>query len=450
MAGEKILIIDDNIELTSIMRIPFENVGFQVYTSSDGKEGLETAMSFQPDVVLLDLLMPEENGYEVLASLRAITTFHSSLIVSSNLSEKSDIQRALDLGADRFIHKADYTLDQIVKIVQEVLSEKNSRQPINASSESDFCFSSSPHDTTLVKALSLFFPKEIFEKFDLTKVEEEQSLTNLWLTEKNTPPYKGATSAGFSKGTPVTIRDKGNTPFCFLPLSRIWQLPNGKELTTSLEYENGNLHIVEKERISSEKSESSLSSQEETTLGDQKLKSILRHELLNIFLILRFSLEEDHLEDKNQLLQYIDLANILTQYEVFFCKQTVDFSPSETSFAEVLKNIFFSFDAEPPFLTTDITFQTDQHFFEKGVAFLLEPFLPYEHSPVIQEAEKSFFFPLQNTLYERKTLSECLVSSRTEILSLKFNLGIRILERLNMKVEIRRDGLRISYAGFKK
>jgi DNA-binding response OmpR family regulator len=91
---KKILIIDDNIDLLDIMKINFEAAGYTVSTSTNGLNGLVEIMNMKPNVILLDVMMPQMNGFEVLASIRDYSSIHIPIIVCSNISTDEDIKKA--------------------------------------------------------------------------------------------------------------------------------------------------------------------------------------------------------------------------------------------------------------------------------------------------------------------------------------------------------------------
>jgi len=118
---KKILIIDDNIDLQDLFRIHFESAGFLVYTSGDGLKGITEMLELKPDVILLDLMMPQMNGFEVLDTIRNYSSIKIPVVVCSSLSQEADIQRAYELGADGYIKKSDASGEQIVKQVSKFL-----------------------------------------------------------------------------------------------------------------------------------------------------------------------------------------------------------------------------------------------------------------------------------------------------------------------------------------
>ena len=113
----KILIIEDNADMQQIYRYAFESKGYNVKTSSDGLSGINDAVDFLPDIILLDIMMPEMNGYQVLKALKDNTSLEIPVVVVSNLTQEQEKQKALQLGADMYLVKSDYEgLDLVAKI----------------------------------------------------------------------------------------------------------------------------------------------------------------------------------------------------------------------------------------------------------------------------------------------------------------------------------------------
>ena len=100
----RILIIEDNKDLAFGLRSNLEIEGFEVMTANTGPEGIEQSKSFQPDLVMLDLMLPEMDGFEVLKALRKINTATPVLILTAR-GEEVDKVRGLRLGADDYVTK---------------------------------------------------------------------------------------------------------------------------------------------------------------------------------------------------------------------------------------------------------------------------------------------------------------------------------------------------------
>lgn len=119
----KLLIIEDNQDIQTIFKNNFEAAGHQVSVSSDGLNGITDAVEFQPDVVMLDILMPEMNGYDFLTALRDNTSMKLFVIVCSNLSQQKDIDQAYEAGADAYLRKSDYVGSALVKQVEALYTQ---------------------------------------------------------------------------------------------------------------------------------------------------------------------------------------------------------------------------------------------------------------------------------------------------------------------------------------
>ncbi len=119
----KIAIIEDDQAISQMYRIKFEAEGYQVETAENGKLGLELAEEMQPDIMLVDLMMPEMNGDEMLEKLRQ-TDWGAKIkvIVLTNMGEQEapDIIKTLDVR--RFIVKAEMTPRQVAEMVKKELA----------------------------------------------------------------------------------------------------------------------------------------------------------------------------------------------------------------------------------------------------------------------------------------------------------------------------------------
>lgn len=119
----KIAIVEDDQAISQMYRIKFESEGYEVETADDGKAGLETIQKMKPDIVLLDVMMPEMNGDEVLEKLRASTWGkHIKVIVLTNMGEQELSPKIRQLGVSAVILKADMTPRQVADIVKKYLA----------------------------------------------------------------------------------------------------------------------------------------------------------------------------------------------------------------------------------------------------------------------------------------------------------------------------------------
>lgn len=120
-AKPKILIIEDNADLVEMYDLKFTHEGFEVHTATDGEKGILAAVEHKPEIILLDLLMPNMDGFQVLKAIRDNTGLGAKIIVLSNLGQQDQIQRAYDLGATEYLVKANYQPSEVVTKVREML-----------------------------------------------------------------------------------------------------------------------------------------------------------------------------------------------------------------------------------------------------------------------------------------------------------------------------------------
>ena len=118
----KILIIEDDDFLRSLAVSKLEKEGFTVMMSPNGQEGLASVQANLPELIILDLMLPIMSGFDVLKTIKADdATKNIKVIVFSNLGEESDIKTCLDLGANDYLVKANFTLDELVEKIKELL-----------------------------------------------------------------------------------------------------------------------------------------------------------------------------------------------------------------------------------------------------------------------------------------------------------------------------------------
>jgi DNA-binding response OmpR family regulator len=119
----KIAIIEDDIALADMYKLKLESSGMEALVAYDGKKGLELITENKVDLVLLDLMLPEMTGGEVLANFRQTENGkNTKVIVLTNISEYEAPDDLYKLGILRYMVKANYTPSQVIVIVQEALS----------------------------------------------------------------------------------------------------------------------------------------------------------------------------------------------------------------------------------------------------------------------------------------------------------------------------------------
>ena len=122
----KILIVEDDKFLRDLLSRKLEEEKFDITTAVDGEEGIKKIQEEKPDLVLLDLILPGINGFDVLKRMKEDpATADILVIVLSNLGQKEDVDRAITLGANDFLVKAHFTLDEITQRVRKYIPEES-------------------------------------------------------------------------------------------------------------------------------------------------------------------------------------------------------------------------------------------------------------------------------------------------------------------------------------
>jgi DNA-binding response OmpR family regulator len=121
---KKILFIEDEAALQKTFRDILEKEGYQMISALDGESGLRLAKSQKPDLILLDLILPRKDGFEVLKELKEDeATEGIPVIVLTNLEDIESVERAIELGATTYLVKAQYTLEEVIQKVKKALEK---------------------------------------------------------------------------------------------------------------------------------------------------------------------------------------------------------------------------------------------------------------------------------------------------------------------------------------
>jgi len=122
----KILIVEDEEYLAEMYKIKFEQAGYTTITAGDGEEGFLLAKKEQPDLVLLDLILPKLDGFKVLAKIKKEPgTKKIKVFILSNLGQSDEVNKGLQTGADGYFIKANLTPSQLVEKVNVILKNQN-------------------------------------------------------------------------------------------------------------------------------------------------------------------------------------------------------------------------------------------------------------------------------------------------------------------------------------
>jgi len=120
---KKILIIEDDSFLLQMYSTKFELEGFVVESALDGSRGLALAKKIKPSVILLDLLMPKMDGFEVLQAIKADEEIKDiPVIILSNLSQREEVKKCFDLGAEDYLIKAHFVPAEVINKIKKLIN----------------------------------------------------------------------------------------------------------------------------------------------------------------------------------------------------------------------------------------------------------------------------------------------------------------------------------------
>jgi DNA-binding response OmpR family regulator len=118
----KILVLEDEPILQKALVIQLESAGYSVLESDNGEDGLKLIVDEKPALVLLDLLMPKKNGFELMEELIKLKLIKKvPIVVLSNLGQEGDKEKAMKLGAVDYFVKSDTDLADLVKMIKKII-----------------------------------------------------------------------------------------------------------------------------------------------------------------------------------------------------------------------------------------------------------------------------------------------------------------------------------------
>ena len=124
LSSKKVLIVEDESFLKDLLSMKFSSEGVDLVHADDGEEALKRAREEKPDVILLDLVLPDMNGFDVLKKVKTDPeTASIPVVVLSNLGQEGDVEKGKTLGADEFLIKANFSLDEVIVKVRAVLAK---------------------------------------------------------------------------------------------------------------------------------------------------------------------------------------------------------------------------------------------------------------------------------------------------------------------------------------
>ncbi|OGG76394.1 hypothetical protein A2950_00305 [Candidatus Kaiserbacteria bacterium RIFCSPLOWO2_01_FULL_55_19] len=125
--GKKVVLVEDDSLMSGILARHLVNDGYAIVTVTDGAKAFGRIQDEQPDIVLLDIILPGVGGFDILKKLKQDDSTKSiPVVILSNLGSKEDIQHGIDLGAEEYFVKANSMVEEITRKVKGILN-----RPIN-------------------------------------------------------------------------------------------------------------------------------------------------------------------------------------------------------------------------------------------------------------------------------------------------------------------------------
>ena len=119
----KILIVEDDPFLSEMYSTKLTQENFEVELAIDGKEALKKVKDIKPDLVLLDIVLPKMDGFEVLQKIKKDTALSNIKVIAlTNLGQKEEVEKGLGFGADDYIVKAHFTPSEVINKIKKVLN----------------------------------------------------------------------------------------------------------------------------------------------------------------------------------------------------------------------------------------------------------------------------------------------------------------------------------------
>lgn len=121
---KKILFIEDESALQRAATQVLSEEGYEMLSALDGEIGIRLAREEKPDLILLDIVLPKKDGFEVLQELKSDeATKNIPVVILTNLEGSTDVERALELGATTYLVKTNYRLEEVVEKVKGLLGK---------------------------------------------------------------------------------------------------------------------------------------------------------------------------------------------------------------------------------------------------------------------------------------------------------------------------------------
>ena len=119
---KKILLIEDDSVLLKAISLALAKEEFEILTAMDGETGIKSIEENYPDLIILDIILPKKNGYEIMEYMKSKPEISAiPVVILTNLEGAGDVERMLALGARAFLVKANYTIEEIVEAIKRIL-----------------------------------------------------------------------------------------------------------------------------------------------------------------------------------------------------------------------------------------------------------------------------------------------------------------------------------------
>ncbi|MCK4919043.1 MAG: response regulator [Candidatus Pacebacteria bacterium] len=123
----KVLIIEDDVYISEMYKIKFESENYKTVITNNGSEVINLIKKEKPNIILLDIVMPVMDGFDVLKIIKSNKKFNNiPVVMLTNLSQKESIERVFELGAKGYIVKSHFTPSEVVKKVKDILDGNES------------------------------------------------------------------------------------------------------------------------------------------------------------------------------------------------------------------------------------------------------------------------------------------------------------------------------------
>jgi DNA-binding response OmpR family regulator len=121
----KILVIEDDPFLANLLKLRLQKEQMEVISAIDGEDAIKKLNEIEPDLILLDLILPKKSGFEVLENISKNPSLRNKpVIIISNLGQTADIQKGKELGAVEYFVKAKISIDDLILKIKDFLKKK--------------------------------------------------------------------------------------------------------------------------------------------------------------------------------------------------------------------------------------------------------------------------------------------------------------------------------------